>query len=230
MATVQEDKYSPLSLECRICNNTYSSPKILECLHSFCQKCLQSHDIVGAGTNSLVCPLCRKLTPIPENGVQQLPNNFLINNAVDQLSVKTSKESSLNCTNCEDNSEADARCLECAEFLCLNCVSAHRRIRLTKDHRILTLDSLQADKQNFHRPSFCGQHEDEQYMFYCVQCDRLICRECTILEHRGHKYIGKSVNFRLCSLIPIFLGSDTLMFLSSKTFFTFLEQQVAVDS
>jgi len=27
-------------------------------------------------------------------------------------------------------------------------------------------------------------------MFYCAPCDRLICRECTILDHRGHKYAG----------------------------------------
>lgn len=193
MATVKEEEYSPQSLECRVCADVFKNPKILSCLHSFCQKCLESYDLIGAGTSSLVCPLCRKLTEIPDEGPQCLPDNFLLTNALDQLSVKASKEYVLHCTNCEDNSEATSRCLECAEFLCVNCVHAHRRIRVTKDHRILSMDTLQADRQTLHRPSFCVQHEDEFYMFYCTQCDCLICRECTILDHRGHKYTGKGL-------------------------------------
>ena len=193
MATVKDEKYSPQSLECPICKNIFNNPKILKCLHSFCRKCLESYDVIGAGTNSIVCPLCRKLTPIPSEGAQVLPSNFLLTNALDHLSVKSSKEYTLHCTNCEDEAAATSRCLECAEFLCSNCVLAHRRIRVTKDHRILSLDTLQADKQTLHRPSFCEQHVDEMFMFYCVPCDRLICRECTILDHRGHKYAGKQV-------------------------------------
>ena len=191
MATVQEDKYSPQSLQCRLCFNVFKEPKILECLHSFCRKCLESHDVIGAGTQSIVCPLCRKPTPIPEEGPTSLPSNLLLTNALDQLSVKSSKEYTLHCTNCEDESSATARCLDCAEFLCSNCIHAHRRIRVTKDHRIVSLDTLQADKQSLHRPSFCPQHEDEMFMFYCLPCDGLICRECTILDHRGHKYAGR---------------------------------------
>lgn len=126
-------------------------------------------------------------------GALVLPSNFLLTNALDHLSVKSSKEYTLHCTNCEDEAAATSRCLECAEFLCSNCVLAHRRIRVTKDHRILSLDKLQADKQTLHRPSFCKQHVDEMFMFYCVPCDRLICRECTILDHRGHKYAGKQI-------------------------------------
>lgn len=191
MATVRDEKYSPQSLECPICKNIFKDPKILLCLHSFCRSCLESFDVIGAGTNSIVCPLCRKLTPIPTEGAQILPRNFLLTNALDQLSVKSSKEYTLHCTNCEDGAPATSRCLECAEFLCSNCVLAHRRIRVTKDHRILSLDTLQEDKQTLHRPSFCQQHVDEMFMFYCVPCDCLICRECTILDHRGHKYAGK---------------------------------------
>ena len=192
MATVREEpSYSPQSLVCLYCNDIFSDPKILTCLHSFCRKCLDSYDVIGAGTHSVVCPLCRTTTPIPEAGVKGLPSNFLLNNSLDNHSVKTSKEYTLHCTNCEDEATANSRCLECAEFLCSKCVMAHRRIRMTKDHRIIPLDTLQADKQTLHRPSFCPQHGDEIYMFYCSPCERLICRECTILDHRGHKYTGK---------------------------------------
>ena len=200
MATVKDEKYSPQSLECPICKNIFNDPKILSCLHSFCRKCLESYDVIGAGTNSIVCPLCRKLTAIPVGGAQILPSNFLLTNALDHLSVKSSKEYTLHCTNCEDEAAATSRCLDCAEFLCSNCVLAHRRIRVTKDHRILSLDTLQADKQTLHRPSFCTQHADEMFMFYCVPCDCLICRECTILDHRGHKYAGKALKARIVKL------------------------------
>ncbi|EDO47642.1 predicted protein [Nematostella vectensis] len=151
MATVRDEGYSPQSLNCRACHKVFTEPKILDCLHTFCQKCLGTHDILGAGTNSIVCPLCRKPTPIPESGVESLPSNFLLNNALDQLSVKSSKEYILHCTNCEDASDAT---------------------------------------QTLHRPSFCMQHKDEMFMFYCLECEGLICRECTILDHRGHKYAG----------------------------------------
>ena len=67
------------------------------------------------------------------------------------------------CTNCEDSSQATARCLDCVENLCTNCVFAHKRIRQTKDHRILTFDEIQANevKDIIRCPSFCSVHPRE---------------------------------------------------------------------
>lgn len=67
------------------------------------------------------------------------------------------------CTNCEDSSQATARCLDCVENLCTNCVFAHKRIRQTKDHRILTFEEIQANevKDIIRCPSFCSVHPRE---------------------------------------------------------------------
>ncbi|CAH2282911.1 E3 ubiquitin- ligase TRIM71 [Pelobates cultripes] len=40
------------------------------------------------------------------------------------------------CSSCDEGSGASSHCLECRENLCDNCVRAHQRVRLTKDHFI----------------------------------------------------------------------------------------------
>lgn len=40
------------------------------------------------------------------------------------------------CMTCDDNTEAAAFCVTCAEYLCATCVEAHRRVKLTRDHAI----------------------------------------------------------------------------------------------
>ncbi|KAM4027781.1 E3 ubiquitin-protein ligase TRIM71 isoform 2-T2 [Anomaloglossus baeobatrachus] len=40
------------------------------------------------------------------------------------------------CSSCDDGSGASSHCMECQENLCDNCVRAHQRVRLTKEHVI----------------------------------------------------------------------------------------------
>ena len=40
------------------------------------------------------------------------------------------------CSSCDEGNAASSRCLDCQEHLCDNCVRAHQRVRLTKDHYI----------------------------------------------------------------------------------------------
>uniref|UniRef100_A0A8C5QPS1 E3 ubiquitin-protein ligase TRIM71 n=1 Tax=Leptobrachium leishanense TaxID=445787 RepID=A0A8C5QPS1_9ANUR len=40
------------------------------------------------------------------------------------------------CSSCDEGNGASSHCLECQENLCDNCVRAHQRVRLTKDHFI----------------------------------------------------------------------------------------------
>lgn len=36
--------------------------------------------------------------------------------------------------------------------------------------------------------SYCEKHKDEQLKLFCTGCEQLICRDCTIIDHKGHKY------------------------------------------
>lgn len=47
---------SCISIKCSLCHETYNKPKVLPCLHTFCQDCLEKAQEVG---DRLVCPSCR---------------------------------------------------------------------------------------------------------------------------------------------------------------------------
>ena len=108
---------------------------------------------------TLECSICQLLVPVPAKGIEAFPLNFFINNMLTVLAVQNPTK----CTNCEDSSQATARCLDCVENLCTNCVFAHKRIRQTVDHRILTFDEIQANevKDIIRCPSFCSVHPRE---------------------------------------------------------------------
>jgi len=134
------------------------------------------------------CFQCFEVTEIIDEEVSMLPYNFFANNAIDYLLIQCTKENAILCTSCSDESDAISRCVDCSEFLCLKCVTAHKRLRVTKEHKIIALDTLRYDKTSVHRPVHCPEHDPEIFTYYCEKCKDLICKECTILDHRGHKY------------------------------------------
>ena len=67
-------------LNCSICMNIYSDPKLLQCLHAYCRKCLVKLVVRDQqGQLILSCPMCRHDTPVPANGVAGLQPAFQIN-------------------------------------------------------------------------------------------------------------------------------------------------------
>ncbi|KAL4677997.1 hypothetical protein H8959_020671 [Pygathrix nigripes] len=96
------------------------------------------------------------------------------------------------------------------EHLCDNCVRAHQRVRLTKDHYIERGPpgpGAAAAAQQLglgppfpgppfsilsvfpERLGFCQHHDDEVLHLYCDTCSVPICRECTMGRHGGHSFI-----------------------------------------
>ncbi|XP_067109837.1 RING finger protein 228-like [Osmerus mordax] len=65
--------------ECKICYNYFDlgrrTPKLLECLHTFCEECLNTLHLREDRGWRIGCPLCRHRTPVPEYRIQNLPNN-----------------------------------------------------------------------------------------------------------------------------------------------------------
>lgn len=62
-------------LTCPIHLETFVDPKLLNCHHVFCSKCLYALADNGA-KNSVLCPTCRRLTRLPPEGVDALPKAF----------------------------------------------------------------------------------------------------------------------------------------------------------
>ena len=67
-------------LNCGICLDTYTDPKLLQCFHTYCTKCLIKLVVRNRQEQPVItCPACRQVTPIPPNGVRGLHSAFQIN-------------------------------------------------------------------------------------------------------------------------------------------------------
>uniref|UniRef100_A0A4W3ISB2 E3 ubiquitin-protein ligase RNF182 n=1 Tax=Callorhinchus milii TaxID=7868 RepID=A0A4W3ISB2_CALMI len=85
--------HSENELECKICYSPYNlrnrRPKVLECLHRVCGKCLYKIVDLGDSSSSIICcPFCRYETSIPDDEVSGLPDDSNI------LAALTCKEKS----------------------------------------------------------------------------------------------------------------------------------------
>ena len=80
-------------LNCSICLDTYTDPKLLQCFHVYCQGCLAKLVVRDQqGHLVLTCPICRQVTPIPANGVTDLQPAFHINHLLDILDEHKNEE------------------------------------------------------------------------------------------------------------------------------------------
>ncbi|XP_078695200.1 uncharacterized protein LOC144924122 [Branchiostoma floridae x Branchiostoma belcheri] len=183
-------------LECQICLQPYRRPKVLSCLHSFCQQCLEEFLKKQKVKTELDCPTCRNKTVLPGGGVAELKDNFFVESLRDTVDVhkKLANEGeSLVCGSCDVKSGAESFCTECGDFLCDDCVAIHRRIKLAKGHQVIgvkQLRSAESEAVNIKpRPlPPCRLHSQETLKLFCVDCSEAICQLCTVLSHKDHKY------------------------------------------
>ena len=81
------DKLQEEFLSCKICLEPIRRPKALPCLHSFCEHCLRDYvrRHPGGRPGYFPCPMCRKETLIPQGGVEDFQDNFLLLSLSDTL-------------------------------------------------------------------------------------------------------------------------------------------------
>ncbi|KAH3798672.1 hypothetical protein DPMN_152274 [Dreissena polymorpha] len=85
-------------IQCKLCNNIYTDPRLLECLHSFCFDCIKSYMPECSSLQNAViqCPLCQEETQLvnyKEGLVQNtLLNKLLAQTQKDTTSIVASKE------------------------------------------------------------------------------------------------------------------------------------------
>ena len=186
-------------ITCPVCQEHFRDPKILPCLHYYCKECVRQLAL-RAGTNRpFACPECRRGTVLPQNDPDQLPTAFFVNR-MKELRTKMEKAQGKVEAICElcSGAKVEAFCRQCAEFICSDCVRSHKKMKTFAGHKVVTLQELKeggAKKIPLKEapPSMCKDH-DEQLKIYCFDCNHLICRDCIIYDHAGHKseFVKKS--------------------------------------
>ena len=182
-------------VSCPVCSEIFTDPRHLPCLHSFCLHCLKRwHQTSQSTTNiqeMITCPTCRALTSVPESGdLNDLPTSFYQNGLIDVLAIKECNKTQVICGNCDEKSSEASYCFQCCIFYCDECITAHRKMRSSKNHRALALKEFN-DKDYedvLKRPAFCPKqrHQNEELKYYCKNCKMAVCQTCINLEHSGH--------------------------------------------
>ena len=102
---------------------------------------------------------------------------------------KESESGGLECGNCDSGDPPVNKCTTCLHFLCEFCTQAHRRGRGTSSHSLISLEEAKKmGCEAVKKPLFCKAHEGEMMKLFCETCEEAICRDCTIVKHRDHKY------------------------------------------
>ena len=179
-------------LECSLCLDTFKQPKLLPCFHVFCKSpCLEK--LVTKDGRSLTCPTCRHIVPLSERGVAGLQSDFHIDHLfeIQDAFNKAEDDNDKNCGSCEDG-KATGYCNDCGDFLCDRCQTAHKFVKLSKNHKLISLDELKAQVTSLVPPKkavpHCPKHSDNALKIYCDTCSTVICTDCTIRLHKDHNY------------------------------------------
>ncbi|XP_030831491.1 tripartite motif-containing protein 2-like [Strongylocentrotus purpuratus] len=199
-------------VECAICLNKLDTPRILTCLHSFCEKCLekciqnQKDDSFQSGNSTLKCALCNEYTALNDAGVRGLRLDFRATRLVEALQEKETRELKLasSAHRCEACGRTDpgepastekspfTYCRECCQVLCQRCSEAHAGLRMSRTHTVANISDLLSGKvtiQSKDDSMLCPKH-DEKLKFFCVACLEPVCHDCTLIDHnreQGHQ-------------------------------------------
>ena len=183
---------SALIVTSKCCHICYLDPKILPCCHYYCNECVRA--LADRG-NPFACPQCRKPAQLPANrDPAVLPTAYFVNRIKD-VHGKMEKARGRVAARCEMCSEgkAEAFCRQCTEFICSDCARSHEKMK-TKfpGHKAVSLEELRVGgaKQIPTTPAppmTCDAHE-KRMKLYCFDCGSLICRDCTVVDHIGHKF------------------------------------------
>ena len=181
-------------VSCSVCMTTFTEPKILPCLHTFCLHCLNGILRTSGRHDIIPCPECRREVQVPSSGnLNDLPTNIRINSLLDVLAIKECHTAGVKCANCDKSSKHSSYCFQCCAFWCDECIIAHNLIKANKEHRVLALKDFEDQdiEDVLKRPAFCQQkhHEKEDLKFFCNNCDVAICNLCVATIHDGHAKI-----------------------------------------
>jgi hypothetical protein len=171
-------------------NQTQRLPHMLKCFHTFCSSCL--NDLLKHTGISISCPTCLSRTTLGPNGIRSLPLSFLHMKAIPVL-----------CGNC-DEAIAKYQCLQCSadcQMLCGECSRVHKQMKAFKTHQLRPIYGVKKSSSSSPltepklTPSnqfrICPKHYTNNKFqdMYCVSCEVMLCRICSVFDHPNHHLV-----------------------------------------
>jgi len=179
--------------ECSICTETYTDPRVLPCVHTYCLECIREWSKDKQPGDQLACPLCRKEFTLPGNGVEDLPKNFFVTNLLQMKELSIGEGKTSVCDACSSDGATEMKmatvyCLECEQKLCQGCEEYHKTFKVTRRHKTVELGS---EPLPLKLPlNTCEKHADKYLEVYCFKCKLVVCMICYINTHSKHKCSG----------------------------------------
>ena len=189
-------------LMCPVCLESFKEPRTLNCLHSFCCKCL---DQCRRYRREIACPVCKKITLLPSNGIQGLQHDFRIQQIRDILSSNlasrpaspptspvrveeeqpsTSKLCDM-CKSSQQRSNAEHHCVQCCMYFCKQCLEKHGRNTLFVTHSVIDMQNSTAAES-----LFCKIHREYVVRYFCKVCAVMLCTICTMDHNMDHNPVA----------------------------------------
>src|SRR6218665_3416204 len=163
--------------ECSICFKTFTDPRMLPCIHTFCLECLKETGKAARKQpgEKLPCPLCRNLFVIPAEGMIHLQKNFFMQHLIDVTTViQVGQKSVADCDICkafhegdeEKTKEATMLYLECGDNFCDTCAKMHKLHKSSKTHTIMKIGSeTEEDLRKMKPTRNCAVHKQQPLSF-----------------------------------------------------------------
>ena len=180
-------------LTCAVCLNFYTDPRVLPCLHVFCQECLKLIVKADSESNYVSCPSCRRVAHLTVTGTADLIPAFHILHLFDIQDAlkKAGTIEKSTCQKCQQHL-ATAFCRNCGQYVCEHCVKTHKLWSELVSHEVVSIHRVQDDAAKLvplkKKILVCAKHASKDLELYCETCAELICHNCTVQQHREHSY------------------------------------------
>ena len=187
-----------VNVSCPKCKEPFKEPKLLPCLHCACVGCLETEKGVRKQEGLkyiVVCPVCSERRELPKTGLSSLPDAHFKTTMVKLYRLLDGGGG--RCEECKttETSVINSICDQCG-CICDSCVENHKKLRAYSEHKTISLKeggsgrADLSDKVTFLQPAAdacnmtCMHHTGEPLKMYCKTCKRLVCRDCTLSQHR----------------------------------------------
>nr|XP_054770892.1 E3 ubiquitin-protein ligase TRIM56-like [Lytechinus pictus] len=182
-------------VKCAICLNRLKNPRLLICIHSFCEDCLETYyKKENSSVGKIACPVCDENTVLSDAGISGLRRDFraiglmdrMVNDKEKMQQQKAKKGLQLCevCGHVEQAATSFYNCQECKLALCNECGTAHKHPVLLSTYHVDGdgLDLQDADDQD--KVIFCERHDGKKKELFCKLCLIPVCDLCFIRDHR----------------------------------------------